>query len=435
MIRPLREQFVGLLGSADFARVYTIASLGTALGGFAIRYLASAWTLYAMIGGLTVIGAGMLWVRRRELTLIGFAPTMLLGFVVWALVSIAWAFDHWESFASWVELSAYTFIAVAIAQVRDTAQIVRALGDVLRALLLASIGVEVVVGILLDTEFGQLAIAGNIAYGGPIQGVFGTRNLLAFAAMIALVTFYVEWRLKAVSGGTALGSVILAGVVATLTNSPTAVVLAVALAATLAALLLVKRVRPERRLDVHRGLGVGVVALVAAAYLFRGPLFEAIDRATAFSNRADLWSEVLRWVQRRPIQGWGWYGDWREEPFPFRTINFLTGSTHSSALNAYLDVTLQLGAVGLILFVGMSALALARGWVLAVERRSPVFLWTPLMLVALLVTSLAESFTLAGPAWLLFVLCIVTAGKARSWRTLVLDRPDLPEPLPPDDRT
>ena len=110
------------------------------------------------------------------------------------------------------------------------------------------------------------------------------------------------------------------------------------------------------------------------------------------------------------------------------------GAPHESALNAYLDVTLQLGAVGLILFGGMCALAFARGWVMASERRSSVYLWMPLILTVILVTSLAESFTLEGPGWLLLVLCIVTAGPARSWRTLILDRQDIPEPLPPDDR-
>lgn len=434
MIRMLRARLIDLLGSADFARVYTLIALGTALSGFAIEHIASAWTLYSMMAGLAVVGAAMLWVRRRELTLIGFAPTMLLGFVLWALVSVAWAFDRWESFTGWLELLCYAFVAVTIAQVRDTMQVVRALGDVLRALLGLSIALEVLVGILLDTSFPQLAMPGDIAFLGPIQGMFGTRNMLAFVAMIAIATFFVEWRLRAVATGVAVGSLVLAGVSAALSASPTALVLACALAVALSVLLLIRRVRPGNRLDVHRALGIGVVLLGAVAYLFRERIFETVNAATALANRSALWSEVLRWVERRAIQGWGWYGDWLDEPFPFRTVNFLMGAPHESALNAYLDVTLQLGAVGLILFGGMCALAFARGWVMASERRSSVYLWMPLMLTVILVTSLAESFTLEGPGWLLLVLCIVTAGQARSWRTLILDRQDIPEPLPPDDR-
>ena len=166
--------------------------------------------------------------------------------------------------------------------------------------------------------------------------------------------------------------------------SPTALVLACALAVALSVLLLIRRVRPGNRLDVHRALGIGVVLLGAVAYLFRERIFETVNAATALANRSALWSEVLRWVERRAIQGWGWYGDWLDEPFPFRTVNFLMGAPHESALNAYLDVTLQLGAVGLILFGGMCALAFARGWVMASERRSSVYLWMPLMLTVIL---------------------------------------------------
>ena len=158
MIRMLRARLIDLLGSADFARVYTLICPRYGAVGLRHRHIASAWTLYSMMAGLAVVGAAMLWVRRRELTLIGFAPTMLLGFVLWALVSVAWAFDRWEWFTGWLELLCYAFVAVTIAQVRDTMQVVRALGDVLRALLGLSIALEVLVGILLDTSFPQLAM-------------------------------------------------------------------------------------------------------------------------------------------------------------------------------------------------------------------------------------------------------------------------------------
>ncbi len=432
MIRLLRERLAELLGSADFARVYALTALGVAFSGFAIENLASRWTLYSMVGGLVVVGAAMLFVRRGELTLIGFAPTMLLAFVGWALISVAWAFDRWESLTSWVALASFTFIAIAIAKVRDTAQIVRALGDVLRALLGASLALEVLVGILLDTSFDLLGIAGDVAFGGPIQGLFGTRNMLAFVSIIAFVTFFVEWRIRALRSGQAVASLVLAAATAVLSASPTAVILAILVGVALTVLMLVRRVRGPNRLEVQRWLGIAVVIVGVAAYLLRGWIFDAINAATAFANRSALWSELLGWIQRRIVQGWGWHGTWEGEPFPFRVINFLLDTPHDSALNAYLDVLVQLGGVGLLLFGGMCAVAFARAWVMASSRRSSVHLWTPLVLVVILATSAAESFTLQGPGWLLLALCVVVAGQARSWRTLVLDRRDAPEPLPHD---
>ena len=45
-----------------------------------------------------------------------------------------------------------------------------------------------------------------------------------------------------------------------------------------------------------------------------------------------------------------------------------------------------------------------------------IYAWTPLILIALLIDSMFESFTLVGIGWLMLVLCAVRAGLSRSWR-------------------
>lgn len=118
---------------------------------------------------------------------------------------------------------------------------------------------------------------------------------------------------------------------------------------------------------------------------------------------------------------------WAERTAPFSTLNFRLDQEHDSALNAYLDVLLQLGWAGLLVFLAFCALALARGWLVASERRSIVHAWVPLTLVALLTLSLFESSVLSGAGLLLLVLCAVRAGQSRSWRER------LESMRPPDD--
>ena len=89
---------------------------------------------------------------------------------------------------------------------------------------------------------------------------------------------------------------------------------------------------------------------------------------------------------------------------------------HATALNAYLDVLLQVGWVGLLVFATFCGVTLVRGWLMASERRSVIYAWTPLITVALLIESAFESFTLVGAGWFMLVLCAVRAGQSRSWR-------------------
>ena len=77
---------------------------------------------------------------------------------------------------------------------------------------------------------------------------------------------------------------------------------------------------------------------------------------------------------------------------------------------------LQLGIVGLAIFLGLVGLALVRSWLLASDRRSVVYLWPALTLVILVFASGAESVLIADWGWLLFVVATVRASKELSWR-------------------
>ena len=132
--------------------------------------------------------------------------------------------------------------------------------------------------------------------------------------------------------------------------------------------------------------------------------------------RVNLWNKMVDFLRVRPVQGWGWFGPWNQREFPFYSINFQLQADHASGLNAYFDLLLQLGWLGLILFLAFAGIALVRSWLDASERRSVIYAWTPLMLVALLIDSMFESFTLSGFGWLLLVIFAVRAGQSRSWR-------------------
>lgn len=405
-----------LLASASFARAYTLVVFATVFSAFAIERIAGRVTYATIVAGLCVFGAAVMVARRREISLLRLVPTTVVVFVGWAFASIFWSSDETASFWSWVSMAGLAFLAVVIGHVRDTLQTVRALGDVLRVLLAASLAVEVLSGILLDVPFAFLSIQGNLAQLGPVQGIFGTRNLLGFVAVIALITFLIEYRTQSVPPGLSVASVVLAGGMAALSDSPTVVVLALGVGLAVGALALVRHARPERRAGLQLVLGALVVIGVFVGYAARHPIIAFLGAGTDFSMRVELWNFMVDILRQRPVQGFGWFGVWDRREYPFNAINFWLDTDHATGLNAYFDVALQLGWVGLVLFLALGALALARSWLVAGERRSVVYAWTPLVLVTLLIDSMFESFTLSGLGWLILVLCAVRAGQSRSWR-------------------
>jgi O-antigen ligase len=422
-------RWIAVLASAALARAYTIAVLGAVFSSFAIERIAGRVTYVSIIVGLCVLGIGILVSRRREISLVRLVPTTLVLFVAWALISAFWSQSTPASLWGWVSMAALAFLAVTIGHVRDTLQTARALGDVMRVLLSISLGVEIVAGVLLDMPFRLLGIQGNIAQLGPIQGIFGTRNLLGFAAVIALITFLIEYRTQSVRVGVSVFSVVLAGGLAALSDSPTVLVLALAVGVAVAALALVRHTSPERRSALQFAFGGLVVVGVIIGYAARHPIIALLGAGTDFSRRVDLWNTMVDYLRSKPVQGWGWFGPWDPAEFPFSAINYGLRTSHATGLNAYFDVLLQLGWIGLLLFTAFAGTALVRSWLDASERRSVVYAWTPLLLITLLVNSMFESFALFGFGWLLLVLCAVRAGQSRSWREridAIGDGPDLP---------
>ncbi|MCK2026941.1 MULTISPECIES: O-antigen ligase family protein [Microbacterium] len=405
-----------LLGSAEFARAFTLAVLLAVFGSFLIERMTSPVTLATIVTLLCVLGAAILWVRREELSLLRLAPSSLIAFLGWALVSLVWTTDRSDTFFGWLSLLGFAFLAITVGHIRDTLQTVRALGDALRVLLTLSLGVEILSGVLLDIPFSFLGVQGDLALGGPVQGVFGSRNMLGFIAVIALITFVIEWRTQSVDPPLAVVSIALAGGLAFLSSSPTVLVLAVAVGIVTVALTIVRHTSPARRTMVQWGLGALVALALAVAFALRHQIIALLDAGSDFSMRATLWNMILDFVSIKPITGWGWFGDWARGEYPFTFINFQLGEHHQSALNAFFDVLLQLGTAGLVLFLLLGGVALIRSWLVASVRRSVVYAWTPITLVTLAVDSMFESFTLVGAGWFLLVLCALRAGQSRSWR-------------------
>jgi len=402
-------------GSARFAQALALIAIGLAFSTHAVRSLVGWPGLLAALGGLLVLCAASLVTRWRAIEWYGILPLTILVFVGWSAASVLWSNAPLASAVRVAYLVAYAMLGIYIALMRDTIQIVRAFGDVFRLLLGVSLALEVFSGILVDQPIGFLGIEGNIALLGPIQGIFGSRNLLGFVALVALITFIVEWRTHIVTRTRTIFSISLAALSIVFAGSPTTWIALGAALLALAALYGLRRVAEQNRWRWQLGLLLLVAAALVAGWIFRIRIIELLDARAEFDVRLDLWRELSRYLSLNPLQGWGWVGKWPDAP-PYTWLEAGVGRAHESALNAYLDAYFQIGVIGVLAFAALIGVALVRSWLLASNRRSVVYLWPALVLVAVTVTSAAESFALYEGGWMLVVICAVKAARDMSWR-------------------
>lgn len=404
------------LADPRFASASTLTAVGMAVGAQFLQNVIGWAGLVAILITLVVLMGASLLARRSEIEWQGLLPVSLLLFVGLATISVLWSEYQWATVGGIAYLLAFTVLGISIALLRDTIQIVRAYGDVLRLVLGLSIALEIVSGLLIDTPIRFLGIEGHLADLGPLQGIMGSRNQFGLVALLALITFGIEFATRSVGRRTAVASLVLAGVSVLLSRSPVVLAVAVVVAAAAIALALLRQVSPERRRIWQLGVLAAAVLGAIIVWFSRAGVISLFSANSELSYRLDLWRGVLALISRNPLEGWGWVGYWRPDVQPFPAFAIAGQREPNSALNAYLDVWFQLGLVGLLLFVGLVILTFTRSWLLAGQRRSLVFAWPALMLVALLSTSLAESSLLVEYGWLTFVVCSVKAARELSWR-------------------
>ena len=404
------------LANPRLVTAVTAATVGVAVLAFPIRQLSGWGGLLGALGVLVVLAAGSIVARWQTIEWRGLLPISLFVFVGWASLSIIWSQYQWATLAGLAYLVVFTLLALYVALMRDTIQIVRAFGDVLRLVLGLSLVVEVVSGVLIDTPLRFLSVQGNLAELGPIQGVLGTRNDLGIVAVIALITFGTEFRTRSVPRGLAIGSIVGAALALFLARSPVAYGVLIVVVAAGAVLYGLRRLPPERRRYWQFALLGSVIVVASVAWLFRSGIITLLGASSELNYRLDAWYRAWGLIGLHPLEGWGWIGTWRTEIPPFSLFADVSTRIESSAASAYVDVWLQLGLVGLVAFLVLLGLAFTRSWLLASRRKSVVYTWPALVLAALLTNSFAESSVLVEFGWLTFVVCAIKAAHQLSWR-------------------
>jgi hypothetical protein len=415
--RPrLPAQVAEFIGSAAFGAALTTATIGAILFSHVLRST-MGWAGYiAVLAGLTVLAVGALIARHRVLEWYGILPVSILLFVGWCALTVFWSQYQWATVAAVLYQVVVGFLAVFVSITRDLIQIVRAFGDVFRVLLGLSLALEILSGLLLDVPIPFLGIEGNLARGGPIQGVAGSRNLLGVLALIAIITFTVEYATRSVPRGTAIASLTLASLTLLFTRSPVSLGIAAIVALVALALVGIRRAPADRRPAIQAvTLTIATVAIITG-YVFRSRLIEFAGVGGELNVRLFLWNRVQALTGFHQLEGFGWVGTWQPTLPPFFAIATANGRTPTSALNAFLDVWLQAGLIGLALFAVLFGLALVRAWFVASSRRSVTHVWPALVLVVLALTSMAESSVLIEYGWFLLVVCAVKAAQELSWR-------------------
>lgn len=224
----------------------------------------------------------------------------------------------------------------------------------------ASFAVSALGSVAFVALFPQYGIMHMQDLEGCWQGVFCTKELLGSVMAVAI---YVELYVL-VGGGRAKWwrCCLLAayGVLLALSRSMTALIITLIYVAGVGAYLLWKR---------NGWRSVGALTTIACALLVGSVIalpdsqaaFGMIGKDATLTGRVDFWPSILKLVDERPVLGWGYRAMWQPDDPTTASVDSVAGFAVPQSHNAFLEIALGLGWVGVLVMGIMICLAIWRG--------------------------------------------------------------------------
>jgi O-antigen ligase len=361
---------------------------------------------------------GFLYVYDSRPMLRRISPLFLV-FMSWLLLSVIWSQYQPQTLLAVSMQLGGTMFALFLANHFGWRQLLNVIANTVRFILVSSLLFELLAALVGPIEplfpnyegeppaASYLWSQGNLFEGERIQGIVGNANLLAFVAALGLFLFLIELIVTAGRRWIPAASILLAlGLFVLAKSAGMTVAIALITFAALVAILAEGRTYTQRRVVYARALAALAAAAAIGAIFYR-EVFDLLGRSPDASGRFYIWERVLNLISEKPMLGWGWTGYWIPGVEPWEGLVVINSVPMYQAHNAYLDVWLQLGLIGLALFVLTLTQGFIRAWRVAVRHTSPLYLYPLFILLAVLGQSLTESRLLIEISWILLVVVLV----------------------------
>lgn len=349
-------------------------------------------------------------VRWRSVMAAAARHWWTIALAVLALASVQWsAAPDWTLRRS-MALLATTGFGIFIAARYDPRSMLRLFG--------VAFGIAAVLSVAFALVLPEYGIEQGSIHTGAWVGIFAQKNNLGQVMVLGAVVFALLRASAAHRRWLATCGMLLSVALVLLSTSKTALTVLLTLGA-LAVLFRMLRWHYTVAVPVVIGgvlLGSGAVLLLLANV---EKVLTLMGKDPSLTGRTPMWEVVLAAIAERPILGYGYSAfwlPWDSSPSApvIRALQWETPNAH----NGFLDLALQLGVVGLALFVAGFTVAVARAVRALRATHTADGLWPLLFLCYLLLYNTTESLLAVqhNVLWVLYAATVCSALLPRAAR-------------------
>jgi O-antigen ligase len=347
---------------------------------------------------------------------------LLLALCVLAIASAGWSSEPVFSFRRGIILLATTMLGIYMASRFDWDEQLDLFGWF--------VGISIIGSVVMAILFPQYGISHDV-HAGDWKGLFPHKNALgqqmAFG-ILALAIGRPKGLPKVILGCSLLGATVLL-ILSRSATSAAALVVICAIYLTLHLVRLKRRKTLPLWLVFTPLISVGVVLVAMSGKL----ILAILGRDGTLTGRTIIWTSVLDAIRERPWLGYGYAVFWRNgvQGEARDVLNAIHWIGLKQAQSGYLDLCLDLGLLGLVVFLCGFSVAAWRGLTLFRGGSAQAAKWPLVFLAFFLIYNLVESslLQLYTFLWVPYVSTFVSLGLTQTAEQseFELEQPGSPE--------
>lgn len=416
LTQPIRIQFNAQSDKYRSGVWLAYPALFVLLAGDGVRY-AIGWYGFAILAVIALIASLVFIFKNDDKSIFRRFPIPLALLLVFMGFSAIWSNYQLITLGALGVQLATTTVAIFFAMQFDWRQLLNIFANTIRTILVLSLAIELVAAFTgpIKPFFAYFEgdvppapaywwVQGNLFGSDRIQGFVGNANLIAFVAVLGLAVFFVEYLVSWKNQNLAIISMASAAAFIALAKSASMIVaLVIVVIAATVAMLSEGKPRKERH-RVYRGtLWAGLFGLFLTA-VYWSEITDLLGKSPDASGRFSIWQTVGELIAERWLIGWGWISHWIPGVAPYEGLVVIDKVPMYHAHNAFLDVWLQLGIIGLALFVWLLISTFVRVWRVSVVHTNPLYFWPLFAFMVISTQALTESRILVENGWMLLIL-------------------------------
>ncbi len=322
----------------------------------------------------------------------------IFGFVGLCLMSTLWSAEPAETLTSallFAAITAYAFYMVMRYSLEE---------------ILVLLSCIFLISGALNLVFVQAFPQYGIAKGGEWSGVLSTKNQLGYLTTLGIPTLLItamigrRWRLVCLAG-TALLAFLLV-----MSQSTTALVATILLTVSLPILRIFRASSTLRGAAMLGIFGNGLVIAAVATNQIE-VITGWAGKDPSLTGRTPIWEATLDIILERPLIGYGYQAAFGGYFSPAHEIWILNPWEPTDSHNALLQIWIEVGLIGVVLFLAVLARALSNGIRLTAIVPGAVGLWPITMFSLAIVTGISESGIQSEEfGWVMFVIAALAAS-------------------------